>query len=76
MEHRSAPGSGTPQRIVRWEAFGGTWEVSSVTRTRAVVELRRCDGGEIVETIESTDPGFVRWAAVQLRDVSGRAADG
>lgn len=54
-----------PERIERWEAFGGTWDVRSVEQGRALIDLCRCDGGEVVETIDSGDPGIVRWAAVQ-----------
>ena len=56
----------TPEAISRWESFGGEWEVVSVRDDHAAVDLRRCDGGEVVETLTSGDPQFVRWAAVQF----------
>lgn len=55
----------TPERVQRWESFGGTWRIASVTPESAVVELLRCDGGEVVETFASEDPTVVRWATVQ-----------
>lgn len=60
------PAADTPDAVLRWEAFGGTWEVTEVRAGRAVVELRRCDGGEVVESVASDEPEFVRWAAAQL----------
>ncbi|QEO14429.1 flavin reductase family protein [Agromyces intestinalis] len=58
---RTAP---TPPEIARWESFGGTWEVADVGDSSATVRLCRCDGGEEVSRITSSEPDFVAWAAV------------
>mgnify|MGYP005612962339 FL=1 len=36
-----------------------------VTHERAAVELLRCDCGEVIETLEWTDPSAVLWAREQ-----------
>lgn len=63
---RKSPLAAPPQEVARWELQGGRWRVRSVGVTRALVELRRCDGGETVESVTLTDPREVRWAHVQL----------
>lgn len=55
----------TPAKIARWESFGGTWRVTATSLDRATVELLRCDGDEVVETLEWSDPELIRWARVQ-----------
>ncbi len=62
---RKSPLARAPEEIERWESFGGTWRVSALTERSARVELCRCDGGEVVDTLVSEEPGFVRWATVQ-----------
>ena len=51
--------------IERWETFGGTWRIvedGSAGAGRAVtVALCRCDGGEDVERVASTDATARRW---------------
>ena len=54
-----------PEAIERWESFGGSWRVTLVTHERAAVELLRCDCGEVIETLEWTDPSAVLWAREQ-----------
>jgi len=63
---RKSPLARPPADIARWESFGGTWTVTRAGGGSATVELRRCDGGETVETLRLEDPRDVRWAAVQL----------
>lgn len=58
--------TGLPTTVERWELNGGTWRVQSLTDTHAVVELRRCDGGEIAELTTLTDPHDLRWARLEL----------
>lgn len=78
---RKSPVAQMPEAIDRWELNGGTSRVQSVTGDEAVVELRRCDGGEIAELARLTDPRELRWARVQLAaegdttDVSEAGAD-
>ncbi|MGO1544949.1 MAG: hypothetical protein ACTHXA_11505 [Gulosibacter sp.] len=57
----------TPREVQRWEANGGTWEVDPTGGTLARILLRRCDGGEIVDVIETADEATVRWAQQQVR---------
>ncbi|MHA3722512.1 flavin reductase family protein [Leucobacter sp. HY1910] len=63
---RKSPVAQVPAAVDRWELNGGTWRVHSVTDDQAIVELRRCDGGEIAELATLTDPHELRWARVQL----------
>lgn len=62
-------GSGNPSspldELARWEGFGGTWALRDRTADGAIVSLCRCDGGEEVSRIISSDPDFLRWAAEQ-----------
>ena len=58
--------AGTPPALARWAAFGGTWRVSAATAAEATVELRRCDGGELVETRTLREPREVAWARARL----------
>lgn len=46
-------------------ALAGLTAVASQEPQEAVVELLRCDGGEIVDRVRLTDPYDVRWARVQ-----------
>lgn len=47
------------EQLRRWEDSGGTWTVLSRTDQRAVVALLRCDGGEIVDRLESDDAALL-----------------
>lgn len=51
--------------LARWEGFGGTWALRERTPDGAIVSLCRCDGGEEVSRIVSSDPDFLRWADEQ-----------
>lgn len=55
-----------PAVVDRWELNGGTWRVRSIAPDSAMIELRRCDGGEIAELVTLTEPHDLRWARVQL----------
>ena len=63
---RKSPVARVPAAIDRWELSGGIWRVLSVSDDHAVIELRRCDGGETAELATLTDPHELRWARVQL----------
>ena len=63
---RKSPIARRPAAVDRWQLNGGSWRVQSAVADRAVVELRRCDGGEIADLITLTDPHDLRWARVQL----------
>ncbi len=45
--------------LERWIRAGGTWNVVSRSQARVTVALCRCDGGEEVDRVTSTDPAFV-----------------
>lgn len=45
--------------ILRWEQFGAQWEVLQRTPDRVVLALRRCDGGEEVSRLVSTEPALL-----------------
>lgn len=49
-----------------WADAGAQWQVVSLTEGQVTVALLRCDGGEEVERITSTDPAAVAY----LRDVT------
>ena len=42
--------------LLRWTEFGGVWRLTSLSLSRADVVLCRCDGGEEVERLSSSDP--------------------
>ena len=46
------------ETLRRWEAFGATWEVVHSTPEQVTVSLCRCDGGEEVERLVSSDPAL------------------
>lgn len=62
---RKSPLVDPPAAIARWETAGGTWAVRSAGEGSAIVDLLRCDGGEVVETLVLHEPRELRWAAVQ-----------
>lgn len=41
--------------IKRWIDAGGEWSVIHDAGHRVTVELRRCDGGEVVDRLESSE---------------------
>ncbi len=45
-------------RLQRWEAFGAHWQVVDDDGSRVTVALCRCDGGEEVDRLTSTDPAL------------------
>lgn len=54
-----------PPAVERWELSGGTIRIARVGDAAAVVELLRCDGGEVLETLTLSEPREVRWARVR-----------
>jgi hypothetical protein len=53
--------SGALARLIRWETAGGTWRVGSRGPDSASVILCRCDGGEELERIVSSEPGLLEF---------------
>lgn len=45
--------------ILRWEQFGAVWEVVHRAPDQVTLSLRRCDGGEEVSRLVSTDPALL-----------------
>lgn len=62
------PADYLPAAVERWELSGGTWRVQSLTGGHALVELLRCDGGEIADLTTLTDPHDLHWARAMLAD--------
>lgn len=62
---RRSPVAWRPAAIERWELSGGTWRLGAFDGERAVVELLRCDGGEVAEILTLREARDLRWAAVQ-----------
>lgn len=50
-------------QLRRWEDSGGTWAVLSRSDDAVVVALLRCDGGEIVDRLESGDSALREYVA-------------
>lgn len=70
---RKSPIATLPAAVDRWETAGGTWSIASVGEDAAVVDLCRCDGGEVVEQLTLTSPQEVRWAQVRWAIAGGHA---
>ncbi|WP_153395498.1 hypothetical protein [Ornithinicoccus halotolerans] len=51
------------QRLLRWEEFGGTWQVRARRDGAVAVALCRCDGGEEVERLWLRAPDALRHLA-------------
>ena len=49
--------------LQRWQAAGGLWRVVGQRSGRTLVELCRCDGGEVVGRLTSDDPQFLDYLA-------------
>lgn len=62
---RKSPLVRPPAEIERWAQNGGTWNVTRADDESARVELKRCDGGEVVEVLTLRELRDLRWAAVQ-----------
>jgi hypothetical protein len=55
-----------PKAIGRWELSGGTWRIAVLVEDHVIIELLRCDGGEVAEALTLRDADDLRWAAQQL----------
>ncbi len=58
-------------RLQRWEAFGAHWQVVDDDGSRITVALCRCDGGEEVDRLTSTDPALRVFLAGRTSSVAG-----
>jgi hypothetical protein len=58
------PAAENPVEVLRrWSAFGATWQVVARTRSTVTVSLCRCDGGEEVQRLTSSDPQLMTFLA-------------
>ncbi|OYD67167.1 hypothetical protein [Rhodococcus sp. OK302] len=49
------------ETLSRWADSGATWRVLQRTPTSITVSLCRCDGGEEMDRLTSTDPDLLTW---------------
>jgi hypothetical protein len=47
------------ETLQRWEEFGAAWEVVHRSADQLTLSLRRCDGGEEVSRLVSSDPAVL-----------------
>jgi hypothetical protein len=59
------------ETLQRWEDFGATWEVLHRTADQVTLSLRRCDGGEEVSRLVTSDPGVLAHVDRRARDTAG-----
>ena len=55
------PGQDAVDQLRRWAEFGATWVVVHRDEQSATVSLRRCDGGEEVSRLTSSDPALLAY---------------
>ena len=60
--------------LLRWEESGAVWRVVTSSPARVTVALLRCDGGEEVERLTTTNPATLAFVASRTR--RGWAPDG
>jgi hypothetical protein len=51
--------------LLRWEESGAVWRVVSRTPSRVTIALLRCDGGEEVERLTTTNPETLSFVAAR-----------
>ena len=49
------------ETLRRWESAGGDWQVLSRSPAGLIVALMRCDGGEEMHRIASSDPSLTAY---------------
>jgi len=55
--------TGQLESLLRWQEAGGTWEVLTRSESSVTVALCRCDGGEVVDRVELSEPDAVAYVA-------------
>lgn len=55
------------ERLLRWEAAGGTWQVAGRTAESVTVELCRCDGGEVADRFTSAESAVLHHIGTRER---------
>jgi hypothetical protein len=51
------------ETLLRWEESGAVWRVVASSPSRVTVALLRCDGGEEVERLTTTNPATLAFVA-------------
>jgi hypothetical protein len=49
--------------LERWQSFGATWRVVARAERSVTLSLCRCDGGEEVQRVTSTNSELLEWLA-------------
>lgn len=49
------------ETLSRWSDSGARWRVLHRTPTSITISLRRCDGGEEVDRLTSSDSDLLEW---------------
>lgn len=49
--------------LERWQSFGAMWRVVARAPGSVTISLCRCDGGEEVQRLTSTNPELLGWLA-------------
>ena len=49
--------------LERWQSFGATWRVVARAPGSVTISLCRCDDGEEVQRLTSTNPELLSWLA-------------
>jgi hypothetical protein len=61
IDHGAPPQQTPLQLLKRWQDFGATWRVISQTTDSATISMCRCDGGEEVQRLTSSEPELLAW---------------
>ena len=59
------------ETLQRWEDFDATWEVLHRTSDHVTLSLRRCDGGEEVSRLVTSDPAVLAHVDRRAPDTAG-----
>jgi hypothetical protein len=51
------------EQLERWQQFGASWRVLAAGPGTVTISLCRCDGGEEVSRLTSSDPALISWLA-------------
>jgi len=55
-------------RLRRWENAGGTWRLERRRGDTLMISLRRCDGGEEVDRLESAEAALIQYVEAAAAD--------
>ena len=67
-------GQNEMDRLERWQDFGAVWQVASRTASTVTISLCRCDGGEELDQLTSSDPDFLAWLGGRTSSEQNRPA--